>query len=476
MSFVREIVNLVNSSDSQESLKEINCQLIDLQYAIQNQIALNCTEFLPAIKKNETYIADAEIILQNTNELIDNVRAKKSGEIKEAQKNLLHDIENVEHKMEGLSVSIQILKILETLDVVQMAKKMGEQARAIKLVNELRDLLKHNQKVFGALKCYKNIRMRVTLEHEELLHKLKESFEGMVILNNKTFNNTQAATIQITQDKNKLSDVVLALITTKYNPKIMCRFIMDNVFVPIMTRPVALRFDDNVSGFLTLSISFSSQPSPTLRTPYKMIFQNIETVFDFLNNMNVIIENNTCMISLIGAHIKEEFCKMLITECLHNAVPETVDEKEISSLAQDIKDLIMFLEEKRFLQDSDLTLQNFMDTIDILFRKRFCEQIITNANRIMKKNLHDVIVVENNLITSASDPRNCIISSCMQELINLLDNTIAEMLVSDPKTAAQLDSTIKHIMALFIIEMPHYHEKNLNTVPHLSGACVYGCV
>jgi hypothetical protein len=94
--------------------------------------------------------------------------------------------------------------------------------------------------------------------------------------------------------------------------------------------------------------------------------------------------------------IKEPFCTELRDQCLIKSIPDNVEEMQRTTLLNDLLDFIAFIDQKHFTTQDDVgkaILVEFSEKINYHFQNKFCTNIENIAVEIMKKDLHDMVLV-----------------------------------------------------------------------------------
>jgi protein transport protein DSL1/ZW10 len=368
--------------------------------------------------------------------------------------------------------------------------------RIIPLLDEMKTLVNDPQdKILRRLDCYENIKIRYRMETEHLLHNIKKKFETLVQLNEKAFQSTKVVDVKITKDDNQLHDVLIALFKTKYNPKRVFDFLLDNVFAPIITHPVSIDFNNNDPKFAHLELSYSLKPlADDLRPNYKTVFQNIRTVFQCLGYMNVSLADSdqACILALFAGHIKDKFFELLTQDCLTYAIPGTIDEMNASTLIADTQQFHHFLQEMLFLGEDDHQLLEYAEKIECLFRNRFCTSIVDTAVDLMRKDLHDMVLMADSDVSAGVKQEagvaassggsllfaRCMISKSVLELTSLLEKIVKQACMGGEgadEIAEHLYGSMADILERYAVEVPRYHAKLLATIPQQTALFHNNC-
>lgn len=470
MEYIREVIESVNeneSVDAKKSITKIVSEIKNFQYKIKTHISANYIDFLPKLSINESYLEEGDKLCLKVDNLLQNIENETKIQLINGNDEIQNCIDELNETSLGLKVAYKILKIDDLFQSLETAKSSDELLKVMDIVGELKSLIydDSNDKIFPKLDCYANIKIRYQIESQMMLHNLKLKFESLVQFTEKSFQTTKSVNLKITKDENQLHETLIALINAKYDPKKICSFLLENVFEPIITKPVSIDFNDQESDFATLQLSYSLKSSLDLRPNYKLVFKNIETALLCLGNMNITIDENECVFTIFADYIKQSFFDLLIHECLDYAIPNTMNEMEASSIVSDIYELNKFLSEMLFIDEQDTQLLTYAEKMEILFRNRFCANILDKAIEIMRKDLHETTTSDDK---SSFDP--CMISKSTTELISLLERVVKEAAASKIKEFSdRLLSTISIILDRYLTEVPTFHSKLLSSIPQQSG-------
>lgn len=509
MNFIQEVINIVSENeitDARVSLKKLLKELKNFQNDVRTYIDENYNEFCGDLNQNEIYLEQAEHLNNEVNNLVDKIETETKSDLLTAAEDIQQYLIELEELRIGLRINKRILKIDDLFSQLEAAKSNSEFGRLRDIINELREIIydKEDEQIFRQLDCYKNISIHWHIEHELLLNTLQDRFDELVQLSEKTFQNTKSVTVKICKDFRALKEVIEILFESSSKGQRMCKFLMENVFEPIIMKPVSLEVSEGASSppaeksneFIKLTVSFSTKSLiPTsdaisLRPNYKIVFKNLMKTFNCLKHLNVPISQDLPVFKVLAVNIKENFCKLLKDECLTYAIPDTIDDMNSSTLMADLTEFNAFLIACGFLTGDaiDKQLAEFNDRIDIIFKKRFCLNILKNAVDFMHKDLHDMQVVDET-VTGESFP-SCMVSRNTFELIDLMEkvlkeavdslnlyqdnNTMDDYVIDDLQT--RLRSTIPMILERYLTEVIDIHGKLIQTIPQQTALFHNNCM
>lgn len=504
MNFVSEVINIVNENEIKDArfcLKKLVNEIQTHQGESKSYIESNYIEFSDAVENNHSYLEQAEHLSVEVDKLLESIESETKNDVLSVADDVQRYLSELEELHMGLRLNKLILQIDENFQLLKSLKDSQQYGKIRDTVNKLRELIfdSEDKEIFKHTDCYQNIKIRWHIEHETLLNTLQSRFESLVQLQEKTFQSTKCITVKISKDKDALEEIVYMLFQTNFNAQRVYSFLMQNVFEPVITRPVSLdinkssieKVDGKPAGeFTAFTLSFSTKQnafgdSVNLRPGHKNVFNHLVKVFQCMQNLNVKLPNGKDFFETLADRIGEQFFKLFIEECLTHAIPDTIEDMNNSNLANEVKDFRGFLKIVSFV-DSDGQadkLFEFADKIDIIFKKRFCLNILNSAVTLMRKDLHDMQIVEGSKLRG-SFPR-CMVSRNIFELIDLVEKVLLEANDLNGKSVEsyvlndiqdRLQSTIPMIMERYSMETISAHGKFLQTIPQQSALFHNNCL
>lgn len=163
----------------------------------------------------------------------------------------------------------------------------------------------------------------------------------------------------------------------------------------MITKPVSVEYLTENENYSQLNISYSlKELGKSLRPSYNQVFKHVKLLLDCLNNINVNVSSDQHVFTIIGSHIKENLLKLIVNECLMNAVPETMDEYQESTLVDDVLRFEQTLGDCFLIDpEKDRALSEFTIKFDTLFRQRFSKKVLESAREVMQKDLQDMVTI-----------------------------------------------------------------------------------
>lgn len=500
MSLLAEVINVVKDSEisnARTSLKKINQEIRNLQTESKVYLEENYSEFGEAANENNEYLELADHLTHEVDKLLGNIERDSKDEILAGAEDVQHYLHELDEIRIGLRVNQRLLKIDGLFQTLEDLKKNQSFAEIRDTINSLRDAIFDDQdkEVIRELACFQNMKLKWHIEHETLLATLQTQFNSFVQLQEKVFQNTKCVTVKVSNDKQALQNILQMLFETNFNAQRLYTFFMKNVFEPIITRPVSLetsklnpKEERMENEYNTFMMSFSTKTqlfgeSNHLRPNYKHVFAYLGKVFHILSNINIQLPTEKWIFQQMAERIGDDFLKLLIDECLTYAIPDTIEGLSISELAKEIKEFDQILKNHHFVtEDSASKLTEFADKIDVIFKKRFCLNIVERATEIMHKDLHEMHVVDD-MKTNGAFPR-CMVSRNTFELIDLMEKVLHEANDLSGKQVdayvltdiqERLQATIPIILERYADETINAHGKFLQTIPQQTALFHNNC-
>lgn len=499
MSLLSEVIEVVKESEITNArlcLKKINQEIRNLQTESKSYIEDKYAEFDEAVNENNEYLDQAEHLSCEVDKLLDNIDRDAKDELLAAADDVQRYLTELEEIRIGLRMNKRLLHINSLFQALAELKQNQSYFDIRDTINQLREAIfdEEDKEIMRELACYQSMKLKWHVEHETLLANLQSQFNSFVQLQEKVFQNTKCVTVKVSSNKIALQDVLHMLFETNFNAQRLYTFFMKNVFEPIITRPVSFEVSksdskDDRSGieYNNFTLSFSTKPyiygeSTNLRPNYKHVFSYLTKVFSILSNIDIQLPNDKWVFQQMAERVGDDFFNLLVNECLTYAIPDTIEGLSTSELAKEITEFDEMLKNHHFTSDESVKLGQFGDKIDVIFKKRFCLNIVKSATDIMRKDLHEMHVVDETK-SSGSFPR-CMVSRNTFELIDLMEKVLREANDLSGKQVEEyvltdiqerLQATIPMILELYAANTIDAHGKFLQTIPQQTALFHNNC-
>lgn len=499
MNFISEVINIVSENeiaDARSSLKKLLKEIKNFQNESRTYIDENYIEFSNCMTNNGVYLSQAEHLSKEVEKLVETIETDTKSDLLSVAEDVQQYLCELDELRIGLRLNKRILSIDELFTELDDIKSSQQFTRIRSIIKSLHELIFDGQdeEIFKRLDCYKNIKIRWHIENEMLLNTIQDRFDALVQMSEKTFQSTKCITVKISKNTSALKEILAMLFETNFNTQRICTFLMNNVFEPIITKPVSLDVIDKEEStdatmsateeFTTITLSFStrsliSNDILSLRPNYKIVLKHLCHALTCLRGLVI---GNTSIYKILATNIGERFFKLIINECFTYAIPDTIDDMSTSTLVTDVKNFDGFLQTIDFRLSTNHLIE-FSERIDVIFKKRFCLNILKSAVTIMHKDLHDMQIVDE------PDFPRCMVSRSTFELIDLMHKVLKEAIDAVENAAGKslesyiiediqerLRSTIPMILERYLTEVVEAHGKLLQTIPQQTALFHNNCL
>lgn len=500
MSLIKKIVEIVDKNEDMEARKNISKLSKDIKsykQKVNSYITTNFIEFLPDIGNNEYIIDEGDLLKDELTNFRENLQNETRNKIYSAHDELSKHIEELEESELGLNISMKLMKIDTLLQKINQLNESENYSQINRVLTSINILINDpTDKIIRRLEMYLNLKLRLLQEQEKMVFNLEKRFSEIISMKEKSFPNMKSVTITVSKNSSKIIDTVNALIYADYDLSNITMFLMDNVFEPIISRAVSLEINQNEKEFL-LNLSYSMKPvTDELRPNYKVIFDNLKQTLQFLVNMNIQLVNNQTkqsqyLLEMMFQTKRDELFEVLFNDCIIHAIPETIEEKENSTLMEDILKLNDLFIEINFFEGNvgaraeedlnDNKLKSYAQNVEDLFNKQFSKNILASSSELLKRDLHDMILVsEESSAASACNsplifPRSMISKSTI-DFIKLLDRIIQQANGNTNELSKNLLASIASALENYSFTIQLHHSKFLSKIPQQSALFYNNCM
>lgn len=445
-------------------------------------IDANYDDFMPSLLSNEVLIDEGRGFEEELLSLKDNL-SNETKHVYESSDEISKLVEDLEVANKKLNLSMKLMKIDKLLGQIKRLNETDKHTDINIVLNSIERLLSDPEDtIIRRLDVYTSMKQRLTFERTNMLENLKSRFQSLVQMKEKAFLKTKAVSMTISNDSNKLSDCINAIIESDFNSEEITDFLMSNIFEPLICRPASLTFEENDLNF-KMSLSFSTEPiSEELRPSYLTVFQNLGQVILYLDKMNMQLNNGEFFLAHIFQERRKELLDMIYSQCLVHSIPKTFEEKNQCSMKTDIGTLDDALIDNHFFSaDGGVKLDDYATMLDSLFFEQFTRSIQSTASELLKRDLHDMMLVsEDSSITTntpLSFPRSMVSKSTF-ELIRLLEKVILEAknCMDDSDKENNLLLSVQAVLSNYSFAVQLHHSKFMSKIPQQSALFYNNCM
>ncbi|XP_072303091.1 centromere/kinetochore protein zw10 homolog [Eucyclogobius newberryi] len=292
--------------------------------------------------------------------------------------------------------------------------------------------------------------------------------------------------------------------------KLFSQALLKNMLRPLVLYPsLCVLVTQQVGEGLVVALQCvepESQESPSPAQVYDKLLLVLGTLHSYLLDVSV---GDQKLSSMLGDLIWEEFSHCIIHECLQHSIPTNRSQLEkYSMVIKETEEFEKSLKQMEFLHEDSTELLKYARNINCHFASKKCKDVIVTARKLMTSKMHNTvkIIPESKLAlpklpspggelkrqdSSRPEPGMenqkqlsswsmclppCRISESVQQLMELVLNTLSEAVGSSSQCALQLFFTVRNIFQLFYDVVPTYHKENLLKFPHLAAIQHNNCM
>lgn len=439
-------------------------------------------EFLPCIINNESLIEEGS---HYENELI-NMKQNLNNEatnMYQANDEISKFVEELEVTNMKLNLSMKLLKIDRMLEKIKQHNESENYEKINHILNNIQLVVNDPEdKIIRRLDMYENLKARLLHERDNMLKNLEIRLKNLVQMKEKSFLKTRSINMNITKDSKKLLDCANALIGADFDFVEIIHFFMSKVFEPIVSRGVSLEIAESDKDF-TMNLSYSTEAiSDNLRPSYAAVFANIRQVLMYLHNMNQQLNTGEFFLARMFEDRRKDLLEMIFNDCLVHSIPKTFEEKNQCTMSADIAKLSQVFTELNFFPvGSGESLEDYTQKVNQLFYEQFTKNIQASASELLKRDLHDMMLISEDTTLSTNTPMTfprSMVSKSTLELVRMLEKIIkqAQNSADDKDKQCNLLIAIKTVLENFTFTVQLHHSKFMSKIPQQSALFYNNCM
>ncbi|KAK3591551.1 hypothetical protein CHS0354_041595 [Potamilus streckersoni] len=520
-SIVAEVLTSAGQLSAQEArskLQILSKQIDNLKTQLHDATVSKYANFVPNLRTAEKLATEVQLVKQE----IDEVSIKIENEIKSQLNLSTGEFQYLTAQLQDVNALMVILqklvKLQEGLDNVGHAVRVQDYGTAADTIYSIQSLLAES--VFGhehELQIMLAIRTECHVQKEKLLFDLGDRWKELVQWN-----------IQEDGTKNDaIHKIELKLFKTGVNSKVVENIIsgmnkldilneklkrfgeqlLDHMLRPMITRADCKNQVSVTEQAKVFSISYKNCSNPSPPSPPDMFSRLYQSLLLLQENLFCvkIDDGEETLLERLGEIVAGELLEMTVKECLIPAIPTSTKELEkFGEVIQLTKDTHKELLELHFIKDSNTTLLDYVQNVNVLFANKKCQGILEEARKLMTSEIHNTMLVTNDKPLGDLPPimhvhtnkkakklelapevqlspntfrlPTCLISTCVQQLMTMAYETLQEASESSPQCAVQMYYAIRNMFELFCCVFPTYHKQSLEKLPQLSALHYNNCM
>ncbi|NXK87157.1 ZW10 protein, partial [Formicarius rufipectus] len=268
----------------------------------------------------------------------------------------------------------------------------------------------------------------------------------------------------------------------------------------------------------------SEEPALDQSSPME-VFGKIKLIFQALHKylLNVPLEqpgedrkdDRVTLAELLGELIWEELSNCLVQNCLVNSIPTNSSKLEqYTEVIKSTEEFEKALKNMQFLKGDTTDLLKYARNVNSHFASKKCQDVIAAARNLMTSEIHNTVkitpdscvalpqlpdpgsgdhlkkqkpsnLLHNGTVNLEKETKlsqytfslpTCRISSSVEQLMELVYQTLLEATVSTDQCCVQLFYSVRRIFQLFYEVVPTYHKESLQKFPQLAAIHHNNCM
>uniref|UniRef100_H2ZGU2 Centromere/kinetochore protein zw10 homolog n=1 Tax=Ciona savignyi TaxID=51511 RepID=H2ZGU2_CIOSA len=432
--------------------------------------------------------------------------------------------------------SVELLSVLEKLYSIHTHfnqhnnnlkfKNLHESSMALDKVKQELNSVEGSSMV--DIDIYKALKVQYRLSMEQFLYTLDEAWRDSIVWqlpgDKGDMTIQPKLTISFSQDQSLTGqDVIYALHTCGtlvYKVEKLAKLCIEHMLTPLITSMSSdLEITQSESSPCVLLVnggnSGEDNQDEKVSTP-DAIFTKVLKFLQFLHQnllkLKLSADKEATLMDTFSSFVFEKTTKLIIDNCMSKTVPSSIEElQEYRQAAETVKKFEESLRKINFVPSSvkKTDLMSYVADIHIHFASRRCINILAEARRLMKMDLHDSEEVSENeskgkiqifaldephssnkaekqpeymergmeLLLKPENPLSddslslprCRVSKSAKSILKLVYTTLCEAAKATDYIAARLLQTTEQIFELYMAMLPVYHKETLLNVPYITA-------
>ncbi|XP_034949709.1 centromere/kinetochore protein zw10 homolog [Chelonus insularis] len=472
----------IGTADLKDKIVNIQKEIEKLKIDVKEYIEDNYINFLPTLQHDRALIEKTKKLLNEMGSLKakieDQIKIELSGSIKEL-KNLSQALLVSNLSLQLSHKLLEIEKLIRTAEHLEQQKDYVRAAQTLKniqlLINDEANSDLHLINIYSALReTYETTQASL----QTTLSNLWEEYVNWSSTND--LNGPEIISLTITSNSEEIKNVIQALHFLDDLPTSLHHFsnkLIEHIIHPIVNEECSVYVQDQK----VFNVEYSNKK---VKPSYKSVLYNIKMLFVFIHqHFDVQIENKT-FLNRLNNYMWKKLSDLLIKDCISDVIPTSNTQlKNFQVVEQEINELETYLVEIGFITDNECYLSMHVKNIDTLYIDKICQDFLTKARELVKKNLHDSfkyepdkLLEEDNIIKNLRSKHSlsenslllpaCQVSTNAKEILELMHVILNEAVLNPEKFAVKLYYTSRNVVELYIKATPEYHKSFLETIPN----------
>ncbi|NWU77953.1 ZW10 protein, partial [Onychorhynchus coronatus] len=301
------------------------------------------------------------------------------------------------------------------------------------------------------------------------------------------------------------------------------QLLLKYILKPVISYPSLQPLTEERPDVLILRFE-SKEPALDQSSPME-VFDKIKLIFEVLHKylLNVPLEQpvedrkdgRVTLAELLGELVWEELSNCLVQNCLVNSIPTNSSKLEqYTEVIKSTEEFEKALKNMQFLKGDTTDLLKYARNVNSHFASKKCQDVIAAARNLMTSEIHNTVkitpdscvtlpqlpdpgsgdhsqmqkpsnLLHNGTVNLEGETRlsqytfslpTCRISSSVEQLMELVYQTLLEATVSTDQCCVQLFYSVRRIFQLFYEVVPTYHKESLQKFPQLAAIHHNNCM
>ncbi|XP_054710299.1 centromere/kinetochore protein zw10 homolog [Uloborus diversus] len=485
-------------------IQDLKRRLDFIQVEVQGQLKNCYVDFLPQYIRIENIIDRFEGI----NAEYEALHQKIEKEIKPQMSHSVTEYQDVIEDLKNIRTLKQnLLNIFSLHEHIECARKLISEST----LDAVKSLLEF-ERVFSSIEPDKKqdiaiicaIRREYFVVKEDIIYRLQKIWRQKLVINyindGKNKKMVMLTCVKNSDNDQELLKSLKLLKTLRPMLKEFGKQFLEMICRTLILNEVKIEQNEDTSLVLTITIVNEQSPTPGI------VLENVKNVISFLdaclfhhpvdmleNDVHVTVMNE------FGLAIQEDFCNVIIEDCLKASVPSQT--KQLEAFHNEMVVTEIFCNDLLaigFFPNSENKLVQFIHNVDTLPVNKMMQNILSRARSLMKQSLHQTVTVgiepapaakienphdfnemakaKSGLSKSTFEFPRCQISSCVQDLVHLLKEIKDEAKNFGPVHSSRLYYCARSICELYCCVVPTYHKEEIENIPQQTGIYHNNCM
>ncbi|XP_050537251.1 centromere/kinetochore protein zw10 homolog isoform X2 [Daktulosphaira vitifoliae] len=468
-------------TDLDKNVSELKHKITNLEYDIKDAMEQRYMKFNVVSRDAASLLDTAQTYSNQINNLISRIENQTKREVVDAVGDLKMFKCSLEESKFSLSIIEQVLLVCMNLTNDSQTKLLL--IDKIKNLQTAKEILTNNENL-SKLNCYKHLmreHMRLTdVLHSHCISTWRNQIEW--IENNDDAPDSCKITLKITGNEEEFQDTIYAL---RYFDALNAEIksfgnkLLELVIKPIIVHNYEISITRTIH-YSSLSLKVSQQDDGFLFT----IIKKLKKVFEFLKTMLPSDIDKIKLMPYLGSYINQPFCNVFNNVALFNAIPTKYNLLE--DFQEELKEVYEFnnyLNKLGLFEEINNDLIKNLENMDNIFFNKISQMYYDKARYIIKKDLHDLIEVNNeSRWESSKDSRDdngfcqkmfaypqSKVSKSLLEFLSLIETITSEMSSISESSAWRFHDILNNITIMYCDMIPLLHCKTLELHPQQSA-------